>query len=138
MTALSTCFAAEILYLSSCDPPLKVADVERDTGTSMLGCPCLFAPLQGDLAQAQACTEEILNHLKAGSLYGADEPFRVYLTCYRVLRAAGDARAQAILETAHCLLQERAARISDEKLRHSFLENVAAHREIVQEVGVLA
>jgi hypothetical protein len=42
-------------------------------------------------------------------------------------------RAQDILETAHSLLQERAAKISDEEERRSFLENVAAHREIVVE-----
>jgi hypothetical protein len=31
------------------------------------------------------------------------------------------------------LLQERAVRITDAELRRSFLENVAAHREIVRE-----
>jgi hypothetical protein len=34
---------------------------------------------------------------------------------------------------AHRLLQERAAKISDERLRHSFLENVAANRKIMGE-----
>ena len=87
---------------------------------------------QGDLAQAQAHVQVILSHLETGSLDGTDEPFQVYLTCYHVLRAAGDARAEVILDTAHRLLQERAAKISDEKLRRSFLENVAAHREIVE------
>ena len=33
---------------------------------------------------------------------------------------------------AHELLQEQAAKIAGEKMRHSFLENVAAHRELVQ------
>ena len=85
---------------------------------------------QGDPAQAQAQVEEILAHLESNSLDGTDEPFRIYLTCYRVLRAGQDPRAQEILSTAHRLLQERAAKISDEELRRSFLENVAAHREI--------
>jgi tetratricopeptide (TPR) repeat protein len=102
---------------------------------------------QGNLTQAQAQVEEILAHLETNirstthdtaasghGLHGAVEPFRVYLTCYRVLRAGQDLRAQEILNTAHRLLQEQAARISDEELRRSFLENVAAHREIVEEV----
>jgi hypothetical protein len=49
-----------------------------------------------------------------------------------VLEASRDTRGQAILETAHHLLITRAGRISDEKLRRSFLENVVAHRDLVQ------
>jgi hypothetical protein len=37
-----------------------------------------------------------------------------------------------VLETAHRLLQARAAKIEDERLRRSFLEQVPAHREITQ------
>jgi hypothetical protein len=59
-------------------------------------------------------------------------PFRVYLTCYRVLQAGHDPRAGEVLETAHRLLHERAAKIEDERLRRSFLEQVPAHREITQ------
>jgi tetratricopeptide (TPR) repeat protein len=88
---------------------------------------------QGDLHQAQAQVEEILEHLENHTLAGIVEPFRVYLTCYRVLRANHDPRAPDILHTAHRLLQERAAKISDEELRRSFLENVTAHREIMRE-----
>jgi hypothetical protein len=86
--------------------------------------------------------EEILSHLQmdaplVGSgqgLIGAEEPFRVYLTCYRFLKASQDPRAEDVLRTAHRLLDERAARIGDEELRRSFLENVAAHREILSAV----
>jgi len=88
---------------------------------------------QRDLSQAQAYVEEILNHLKTGTLFSTDEPLRVYLTCYRVLCANQDLRAQDTLDTAYNLLQERAAKINDEAKRRSFLENVAVHREIVEE-----
>ena len=67
------------------------------------------------------------------ALDGAVNPFRVYLTCYRVLKAGRDPRAQEVLGTAYRQLQERAAKITDEAIRRSFLENVAAHREIVWE-----
>jgi len=88
---------------------------------------------QGDLTQALALVEEILRHLETGTLDGADEPFQIYLTCYRVLRASGDPRAHEILDTAHRLLQERAVKMPDAETRRMFVENVAAHREIVSE-----
>jgi len=88
---------------------------------------------QGDLPWAQARVEEILDYLAGHTLDGAEEPFLVYLTCYRILRASEDPRAQKVLATACCLLQDQANRIGDEKLRRSFLENVAAHREILSE-----
>lgn len=83
--------------------------------------------------QAQAHVEEILDYLERHTLKGIDEPFWVYLTCYRILCMNQDPRAQAVLDTAHDLLQEWAAKISDEETRRSFLENVAAHREILRE-----
>jgi tetratricopeptide (TPR) repeat protein len=86
-----------------------------------------------DPAAALVYVEEILSHLETRSVDGTDEPLRIYLTCYRVLRANGDPRADEVLETAHCLLQERAAKIEDEEVRRSFLENVAAHRELASE-----
>jgi len=88
---------------------------------------------QGDLAQALGQVEEILSYLETKTLDGTEEPFRVYLTSYRVLRANQDPRAEDILNTAYRLLQERAAKISDTGGRRSFLENVGAHREIVGE-----
>jgi adenylate cyclase len=89
---------------------------------------------QGDLAPAKANVEEILHHMATGTLDGTLEPFRIYLTCYRVLQANRDPRAGELLDMAHNLLQERAAKIGDEDLRHSFLENMANHREILKEV----
>lgn len=58
----------------------------------------------------------------------------IYYQHYRTLLAAGASlvEAYAYLERACHLLMEQAGRISDETSRRSFLENVAAHREIVQ------
>jgi tetratricopeptide (TPR) repeat protein len=85
---------------------------------------------QGDAIGAQLQVEQILDHLASKSLDGADEPFRVYLTCYRVLRATNDPRAEEILSSAHGLLEQRASKIGDQELRQSFLENIAEHRAI--------
>jgi predicted ATPase/DNA-binding SARP family transcriptional activator len=86
---------------------------------------------EGNPMQALAHVEGILSHLGRSTLDGAEEPSLVYLTCYRVLLAHQDSRAGDILNTAYARLQERAARIEDKELRRSFLEKVAAHREIV-------
>ena len=87
---------------------------------------------QADHAQALAHAQEILDHLAAyPRLEGTWEPLRVYLTCYQVLHAHDDPRAEAVLEAGYRLLQERARKIEDGDLRRSFLENVPHHREIV-------
>ena len=88
---------------------------------------------EGKPAEAQAHVEEILAYLRSGSLDGTDEPLRIYLTCYQVLKMEKDPRAQEILTTAYELLQQWANRISDEDLRRSFLKNVRAHRQIMDE-----
>jgi tetratricopeptide (TPR) repeat protein len=91
---------------------------------------------QGNLPQAGELVEQILSYAEQQPIQVAnDNPLEVYLTCYQVLSALEDARAAEVLRTAHRLLQEQASRINDEALRRSYLENVAAHREIVQEFG---
>jgi len=90
---------------------------------------------QGDVPQAQAHIEQILRHLEGGdrALDGTINPFQVRLTCYRVLETTHDPRARDTLTTAYSLLQKLAARIAEGELRRSFLENVAAHQEVVRE-----
>jgi hypothetical protein len=80
---------------------------------------------------AMSHVEEILHQLNGGDLDGNDEPLRVYLTCYQVLRAYDDPRAGGILDGAYGLLQQRAAKIQSRDLQESFVDNVATHREIV-------
>ncbi len=87
---------------------------------------------QGDLEQAQSCIARVLDLLDERVQHGV-EALVTYWNCYRVLRAARDSRAGAVLDTAYRVLQEQAARISDEEMRRSFLERVPVHREIVGE-----
>jgi len=123
----------------------QALDIRRELGEqnlaieSLAGLARLFL-IQEDLDQAQAAVEEILHYLdlEGATLDGTDEPFQVYLTCYRVLRAGQDPRAEDVLNTAYRLLKERSARITDENMQRSFLENVTAHREIVSEWASLS
>jgi class 3 adenylate cyclase/Tfp pilus assembly protein PilF len=86
----------------------------------------------GDQRTAQQYLEEILAYLDGGGkLEGAEEPLRVYLTCYQVLRAMQDPRAEALLSTAYRQLQEQAGRLTDLTARQIFLEQVTCNREIL-------
>ena len=116
----------------------QALDLRRGLGQAHLATEALaglarVALAQDDPEQALAHVEEILSFLKGNTLDGTDEPLRVYLTCYRVLHTNQDPRAQVLLTTAHSLLQQHAAKIEDEALRRSFLENVPANREITRE-----
>ena len=91
---------------------------------------------QGDLIRAQALTVEIVDYLENNTLVWGGDLMQIYLTCYQVLRACDEPKAQDILSTTYHLLQERAAKIRDEEMRHSFLENVATHREIMAEYDI--
>jgi tetratricopeptide (TPR) repeat protein len=91
---------------------------------------------QGNRVQAQAQVEEILGYLQDAvpavsldpvqktsswrGLKNTEEPLRIYLTCYRVLRDAQDPRAWGVLDAARRQLEQQAACIYDEELRHSF------------------
>jgi tetratricopeptide (TPR) repeat protein len=106
------------------------------------------ALMQANWPQARAAVEEILDYLEANAtaassgygLAGTDSLGEVYLNCYRVLQVSGmsgDPRARAVLRTASHWLQERAAKIGDEKQRRSFLKNVPAHWEIMEASALL-
>jgi len=84
--------------------------------------------------QSQAALEQveiILQHLESGSLEGADEPLRVYLTLYQVLAASQDPRAAEIIQRARQILLEQAGQIADPARRQAFL-GLALHGAILQ------
>jgi predicted ATPase len=87
--------------------------------------------VQRDLPQALLQVGQILPRLEHGPPDGADEPFRVYLTCYFVLRASRDPRAGPLLDTAVRLLNGRAAALAAPELRRSFLERVPSNRALL-------
>lgn len=85
---------------------------------------------QGKWSQARDQVEKLCTLLQAHPLNGALEPFRLYLTCYRILHFVQDPRALDILASAHHLLYQWANHIDDADLKRSFLYNVPAHQEI--------
>lgn len=86
---------------------------------------------RGDLPNAYRHIDIVLRHLNAlPELEGTRQPFSIYLTCYDVLTAAGDARAPEILTRAQRLLHERAGQIRKPTDCRRFLECVPAHRRL--------
>lgn len=86
---------------------------------------------QGDLATALAHTVEILDRLETHSIYGAEEPIRIYWSCYQALAAANDPAKIGLLEEAHRLLMGWAEKIEVEAERQTFLGNVSAHQALI-------
>jgi tetratricopeptide (TPR) repeat protein len=82
----------------------------------------------GERADALAAVERLLPVLPALRLDALVDPFRVYLTCYRVLAAAGDARAQEVALAAQTRLRGLADQITDPAMRWRFLEQVPSNR----------
>lgn len=92
-----------------------------------------LAAAEGNLDLAKSAAMEALNGLNDQSLAQANEPFRVYLSCFRAIRACQDGRANDLLATACRLLQERAAKMPDEVSRQAFLQNVPSNRKLMRE-----
>jgi DNA-binding SARP family transcriptional activator/predicted ATPase/Tfp pilus assembly protein PilF len=84
-----------------------------------------------DRARALSWTEMILTHLVQGNLEGTDEPFWVYLTCYKTLKANNDRRATPLLQQTRTQLLEQADKIGQTEAREIYLNRNEIHREIL-------
>lgn len=76
--------------------------------------------------------QEILAYLSKSGTTGLEEPLHVYLTCYEGLQMIGSPQANQILQNAVDLLQQRASKISEPVVRQGFLNQVVAHRRLMQ------
>jgi tetratricopeptide (TPR) repeat protein len=88
---------------------------------------------QGAGVHTMPFVERILDRIRSSeSLKGANEPLRIYLTCYLALQDNRDPRANQILEQAFNLLMAQADKLDNPTERKSLLSNVAVHREIIK------
>jgi len=86
--------------------------------------------LEGDFESALSIVEDILAFLQADTLEGTDEPIRIFITCFEVLRKHADPRAGQVLEEARKLLRHRADLIHDPETRRGYLESIRSHRDL--------
>lgn len=88
--------------------------------------------------QALTQVDEILTWLESNDTTYLNELPRVYWRCYQVLMAANAAaphlnlRRLGVLDATYNVLQNRADRIEDTRLRSSYLTNVDIHQKITQ------
>ena len=93
----------------------------------------------GDVAEAAALARAVLAALDGGlSLEGTDEPLRAWCSVWRVLQAAGDARAAEALARGRAELQRRAGAIASATRRAHFLQAVPVHRALQAGAAVLS
>ena len=113
----------------------RKAESDPEEGQEDNGVLASFAEIElsrGNTDKAVAIVEEIL-------IEGTDLPHEVdnkdrleiLLSCYKVLIAKGDERAETVLDSAHKLLLSQAENINDLSIRQAFLNNVPANREIL-------
>lgn len=86
----------------------------------------------GKLHAADTQLTDVLNRLESTSLDGLEDPLNTFWVCFRLLQSIEDGRAAPLLQKAHELLLEQAAKIPDKISRHSFLHNVPEHRLILE------
>lgn len=85
---------------------------------------------RGQPAQALTLVDRILGGSTDGT--GHTGEIDVAAVCHRVLAAAGDPRAEAVLVRAHAELQAVVARIDDATVRAQLLYNINFHRTIME------
>jgi tetratricopeptide (TPR) repeat protein len=87
----------------------------------------------GNLESAYQQVQTILPIMEQQKgLDGTDDPIRVYLACYRVLKAKNSCDAAKILEEAHDLILSKAKNIADPNTRQNFLEGISQHQEVLR------
>lgn len=90
-----------------------------------------LALARGDLATARARAHELAAALEAEGLPWADALPQLFLSCYQILSAVGDARAAQVLEVACACLHRQASQINDVTCREAFWEDVPLHRTLL-------
>jgi tetratricopeptide (TPR) repeat protein len=121
--------------IDQAEQDFQKAENELNEGRRNNGVLASFAEIEmirGNFEKAFSLVEEIL--VEGTRLpYEIDNKDRleILLTCYQVLVAIGDERAQTVLKSAYALLTEQAQKIMDQTIRQAFLQNVPANREIL-------
>lgn len=92
---------------------------------------------QRQLEKAQTWAQAILPLIFNEQISG-ENPFRVYLVCYRVLAKVGDSRANKVLDLAVSKLQAQAELLTEPNARERFLYGLASHRGIMEVVAKTA
>ncbi len=87
----------------------------------------------GQRSAARAAADEVWVYLSANGGIGTDQPATMYLTCAEIIAADGEPTLAAeIIATGVQQLRSRADSIDDPAAQASFLDAVAAHRDLLR------
>jgi class 3 adenylate cyclase/predicted ATPase len=85
----------------------------------------------GQLDEAAELVEEILPIFQKEDPSGFEQPILIQLTCFKVLKAKQDSRAEKVLEQSYQLLQEIASRFKNPLEQQAYLEDIPANRALL-------
>jgi len=86
-----------------------------------------------DIETAKEYTKIILDYLDSGgTLEGTEEPTRIYLSIYLVLKEVHDSRADQVLDSAYQLLLSQTSTLNDTGSRNMYINNVPWRRQIAE------
>ncbi len=84
-----------------------------------------------DMDTAMTEVEKILIYMQENpNLEGAEEPLRIALTCFLVLKEKRDSRAESVLRNAIQLLDAQVSKLPSEDARRMYVENVPWRRAL--------
>ena len=84
-----------------------------------------------DIESALAEVEKVILYMQENPhLEGAEEPLRIMLTCYLVLKEKKDPRHKNILQAANLLLDTQVSKLRSEEARRIYVENVPWRRAL--------
>lgn len=86
----------------------------------------------GSKQRSSEIVDELLVSLNCTELEEVVEPVRAMLTCYTALSSTHDYRAKEMLLKAYTWLIMKAEQLQDAGMQRSYLENIAAHRIVLQ------
>lgn len=87
---------------------------------------------QNKIEAAKTAVAPLVTYLQTGSLSGANDPVRIYLTCHALFAEEDAAQAEKWLRQGKTWLDQRAATITDPAIRETFLNAIPSHRELGQ------
>ncbi|MFK7907717.1 MAG: tetratricopeptide repeat protein, partial [Chitinophagales bacterium] len=120
---------AEIAYKSALDLRVKQEKARLEPLAGL----ALATLAQNKLEEALQNATAILSFAEnAEDIQSTPDVLKAYLHCYQVLSQQQDARANEILNKAYGLLQKALAKIPDEKMGYSFLNNVEVNKQIME------
>ncbi len=84
-----------------------------------------------DINASTAELEKVLDYMKENpTLEGSEEPLRIALTCFAILKEKKDPRAKIVLKSANQLLDAQVSKLRSEDARRIYVENVPWRRAI--------